>query len=224
MTTYAGGGRPIANVFIGTVQAKRMMLGDKIIWMPPAPAGTPMVGGSPELTTEFKTPGTFSYAIPMWANKIDVVVIGGGQGGINGSPVSTGKGGNAGAWAHDTLTLETIPATTLTLAVTVGKGGPSYNLIGGTGGLGTVSTVTGVGLHATTAPVPIAGNLFDMIGKSPGNHTYNGKTYTGGGTAPAKATGKSPGGGGGGGEGFFRASSGGKGGDGAVFIRAYVKF
>jgi hypothetical protein len=215
MTTYAGSGLPIANVFIGTTQAKRMMLGDKIIWMPAPPAGTPQVGGVFDATTEFKTPGTFTYTIPMWANKIDVVVVGGGMAGFNGT-MGNGSGGNAGKWADETLTLESLPTTTLTLAVIVGAGGRQP------GGLGTLSKVTGVGINALAAPATTATNMIDVVGKSPGNHTFNGKTYTGG-AAQTKLNnaGIAPGGGGGAG-GFM--SAGGAGAAGAVWIRAYQKF
>ncbi len=64
------------------------------------------------------------------------------------------------------------------------------------------STVTGAGVAAITATPNTATNILDTVGKSPGNHTFNGQTYIGGAAG-----------------GFM--SNGGKGADGAVWVYAY---
>ncbi|AYR01194.1 minor tail protein [Mycobacterium phage Oscar] len=175
-----------------------------------AAAGFPAM---PATRTNYLTAGAFTYTIPWWAYWIDVLVLGGGQGGINGS-FGNGSGGAAGKWSVATLRRGVdIPWTVTTITGTVGPGG------GSNGGNGTATTATYTGGPVLTGAGGSGGtDIFNVVGRSPGNQVIAGETYVGGAESPnLGAAGNAPGGGGAAG-GFFGA--GGGGGLGAAFIRA----
>jgi hypothetical protein len=231
MPTYAGGGRPIANVFIGTVQAKKMFMGSKVIWMP----------AHAEETTPYTTAGPHTFTIPDWCTHLDVVLIGGGSGGSGGAAANCpGLEGHPGSWA--TLTIERgnqITWDATTLAVTVGTGGA-----GGKGGQFANPTMMGkdgTASTCTTVPLTAAGGVsakvalqagytvqWDKWNNGAGNQVFNGKTYVGGAAQRVGTAGKpgtTPGGGAPGGAGaFLSGKNGASGGVGGAWIRAYQQF
>jgi len=82
----------------------------------------------------FSTAGTFTYTIPAWASKIDIIALGGGGGGSGGnSAFNNGKAGAAGSYnAGLTLTRGLdFPLSKTTFPVTVGAAGA-----GGVGNVG----------------------------------------------------------------------------------------
>lgn len=180
-------------------------------------------------STVFTTTGSHTYTIPSWANFVDVTMVGGGGGGHRGNEVGQGgEGGDAGSWASETLQRGVdFPVGASTLTFTVGAGG-APNSGGVPGGLGgsSVRAAIASGKAVFTAAGGPGGNAIGgsgVNGDSPGNHTYGGTTYVGGGTSLLRAVaagspGKSPGGGGAGGSGGFVSSySGGVGAPGSVW-------
>jgi hypothetical protein len=186
-------------------------------------------------TTQFPNVGTHTYTIPSWAKYLDVTLVGGGGGGKGGSAIvaTHGEGGGAGSWASETLErgVHFAPdATELTIIVGAGGNGGDVQENGSTGG-STFRAAIPAGKAVFTAAGGAGGNGFGAgdyaEGDSPGNHTYGGTTFIGGGTAPSNSatkgsTGRSPGGGGGGGAGgyFGIAWDGGKGGSGGGWVVA----
>jgi len=183
-------------------------------------------------------PGTQSYSIPSWCNKIDVVAIGGGGGGVNGGSLGfDGGGGDAGDWRSTTLIRgtsgsATLPISTTTLSYTIGAGAnnANFNLFGDSGSPGGSTTCSGTGMTTLTAPGGKTGGKTGQTvnGEAAGDYTFNGLTYVGGLAAidqdgsPA-IPGKSPGGGGQGGRGgLFTGNPGARGADGAIFFYAYL--
>lgn len=191
-------------------------------------------------TTTTYTTGPWSYTIPDWCNKIDVVLIGGGKGGAGGSGTAPagvdGQGGSAGSWATAVWYRGSdFPWSATTITGTVGTGGTGGQGIGtgagGAGGNGTNSTatcgsasLTGAGATTTTGTSG-AGTLSN--GGAPGNVTVSGVTYTGGTGGVAQLPGPSgsgtaPGAGGAGGWRWLLGSyNGGAGAAGQVWLRAY---
>lgn len=165
-------------------------------------------------TTPFTTVGANNYPIPVWCRYIDIVLIGGGEAGTNGS-FATGLGGDEGKWA--TFTLERgvhIPWTATIITITVGAGGASN---GADGGASTAAASGWAGLSAAGGSG--GGGIGAWAGNAATNLTYNGVLYPGGaGGATSGGTGGTPGGGGGGG-GIF--GNGGPGGRGQGWCRAY---
>lgn len=169
----------------------------------------------PPVLTTFSTAGTFSYSVPTWATKLDVVVVGGGGGMFTTTTTSTYyTGGLAGQWATGTWT-----ATGLsTVAVTVGAGGAAQGAAYPSSAVATGrTTVSGAGgtaggsTYGYAYASSILGSWYYSAGMSPGNTAFNGNTYYGGAAGAANA----PGGGGQG------NPFGGAGAPGAVFILAY---
>lgn len=185
----------------------------------------------PQLTT-YGTAGTYSYTVPQWATHIDVIVVGGGGGGVqgNGGNAQNGNGGSSGSWNFRTLERGLdIPWSTTVLSAITGDGGiagaKNNTPAPGAGGQSYVSdgniTILGNGGAAGTGT---NGN----VGGSPGDVTVAGNLYVGGATAPSGASrtaGNAPGGGGGGGAGgVFNGQTGGMAGAaGAVYLYAYMK-
>jgi hypothetical protein len=184
-------------------------------------------------STTFTASGT--YTIPYWCRYIEVIALGGGGGGSGGyGSYFNGNGGGQGTdvakFGTYTLTRGVdIPWTTATLSVTVGTGGA-----GGKGGStifdvqhppdGLASGVSGTGLSFIGGA---GGKGADELvtrprqGLSPGNVTYNGIQYVGGGETTS-STAQVPGSGGyGGNGGLFSGGNGYAGGRGQVWIRAY---
>lgn len=174
----------------------------------------------------YTAPGTFTYAIPVWCTYIELIGVGGGEGGDSGSGAFVaGAGGAAGLWNAITLQRGVdIPWTATTLTVVVGDGGtggPAGPLNSdGAGGSPVVWSYGGTTL--LTCPGGDNGGS-GQNGKSPGNYTYNGVLYTGGAeqTSGSGSPGNPPGGGGRGGNGGFGVGlAGGKGAPGAGYARA----
>lgn len=171
--------------------------------------------------TTYTASGAYTYTIPTWCNKIDVLVLGGGQGGGGGS-AGNGTGGQCGSWVVTTLQRGVgIPWSTTTITGTVGAGGTAGGAGGGTGGTGGTSTATATGMTTLSAVGGSGGTgATNVTGASPGNQTLDGITYYGGGTqGNLNNPGRAPGGGGGAG-GF--ASAGGVGAAGQVWFYAWV--
>ena len=163
-------------------------------------------------TTQISTAGAFTYNVPDWADEVDEILISGGGGGQGGDFVifQTGQGGRHGNWSGKTLIRGVdFPDTTgVTLSGTIGNGGdyggwPSQD---GENGDATVRNAISGGAVSHSAAGGLSGRDFGSgkDGQSPGNYTFNGITYPGGGSASngkPGANGQSPGGGGGGGDG-----------------------
>lgn len=155
--------------------------------------------------------GTYTYDIPTWANYIDVVLVGAGGGGRGGDPGfgRSGDGGFAGSWQGETLVRGTdFPTGATTLSFVVGDGGPGGYYSAGGDGNPTIRAGIPSGKSSLVAAGGAGGTTYNGTrGRSPGNFTFNGITYTGGGTAYTAGGGgngyggSAPGGGGGGGSG-----------------------
>lgn len=152
--------------------------------------------------------------ISSWAKSIGLIGVGGGGGGNGEDLAFVGFGGLAGVWNATTLTVGATGATGIqagaTITITVGEGG-----VGGayftTGNPGTATTFSWPDAAGTTQTLTCAGGLGGSVGGtnllewglSPGNLTYQGQTYVGGGIQVIGGLpGIAPGGGGTGGAPF----------------------
>ena len=200
-------------------------------------------------TEAFDTAGANTYTIPEWAQELDVVLVGAGGGGHGGHFFGTGggtkgEGGDAGVWAAETLVRGVdfpVDATTLTINVGAGGVGGGGFAVPGTPGPQTAAAMKGQdgtsssrsAIASGKAVFSAAGGLGATVlttvlssGESPGNFTYGGTNYIGGGTAPAvkgnPTNGKPPGGGGAGGahDAAAEAGWGGSGGRGGAWVTA----
>jgi hypothetical protein len=185
--------------------------------------------------TSYTTPGGYTYTIPAWCNKIDVVLIGGGAGGGGGGAgFNNGTGGGKGTWNGVTLTRgSSITWGTTTLNATVGAAGLSALALTRAqtaGGASTCPTASLTGAGGAVNAVPAVAGQVGSAGQTVASYTFNGRTYGGaaGGTAGrgspyiAAGSGGAPGAGGGGGGGVaIGATDGGQGGQGAVYFYAY---
>ena len=173
----------------------------------------------PPVTTPFTSSG--SYTPPPWTVQIDVIGVGSGGGGSGGDTAfgATGNGGGAGNWSTTTLLVGQV---SFPVTVTINAGGVGGAKSGGAGGNGGACTF-GSYLSASGG-AGATGTGGSATGLSPGNHSYNGVTYTGGGTAAQNAPGSAPGGGGGGGSGgFFGGGNPGQpGATGQIWVVAYT--
>lgn len=163
-------------------------------------------------STAYTTPGAFAYDIPSWATHIDEIQLGAGGGGAGGDPFLflAGAGGRAGVWSSRTLVRGVdFSDTTTQLTGTIGAGGygGGVALNGGNGTATTRNAITG-GDPLRSAAGGDGSTHYDTegfgdsYGDSPGDLTYNGVPYQGGGAAGPGvpgAPGQAPGGGGGGG-------------------------
>lgn len=109
-------------------------------------AGQSGGGGSGVPATDvqvFSTPGTFTWTKPAGAKSVNVVCIGGGEGGEGGQssdpdPAYGGKGGDGGGYSERTINAADLGAT---VAVVVGNGGSGSAFASQSpGGLGENST------------------------------------------------------------------------------------
>ena len=179
----------------------------------PAPASTTLGLGYPptaETTTSYTTGGAaYTYTIPRWADALDVIIVSSGAGGSGGSFSGNGAGGLPGQWLSATWVRGVdIPFSALTATGVVGKH-PSTACTAAVAGGPSLSQAARSGTVGITNP----------RGQSPGDHTRNGKTYTGGAAQGALGNqGYAPGGGGAGGG---WNGPGGAGAPGAVWYRAY---
>ena len=167
-------------------------------------------------TTAITTVGTTTYDIPDWATHVNVVMVGAGGGGRAGDPAFflTGAGGDAGNWNAETLVrgVDFPDVTGASFTVTITNGGFRGTWPAGSGQAGGNTTrnaitsgkaaIVATGGSAQSNP---AGGSEDAHGDSPGNYTYDGDTFVGGGIATGGsgqgAEGQPAGGGGGGGSG-----------------------
>ena len=193
--------------------------------------------GSPkEFTQRFSFPGSFSYFIPLWAERLDVIVVGGGGGGESGGLLITGSGGSASSFTTKTLIRGVdIPYATNYLAGVVGTGGAGGRGLQGFGGQdpvpdgfggengrpGQASTVVGSGMTTLNSAGGAAGiGQPTVSGAALADLVFNGKTYPGAQVENLPGNkGNHPGGGGAGG--WPGVGAGGSGGDGQIWIRAY---
>ncbi|MCV7081287.1 hypothetical protein H7H37_08270, partial [Mycolicibacterium insubricum] len=116
-----------------------------------------------------RVPATKS-GITAWAKAgdlCDVILIGGGVAGGEGSNSATGPGGNAASYVTQTITLGVQLAPNGTLSGTVGAGGTPNGSAGG------ATTCTQLGLSAAGATGTSAG----QAGKTPTPVTVGGTTY-----------------------------------------------
>lgn len=208
--------------FSSSVPATQALATLKIALVAMSPS-TPLAGGAAflgypptaEVTTVYDVAGTYTYTIPRWCDWIDAVPLGGGQAGTNGSFVN-GQGGSAGKIATQRWTRGLhIPFDALTMTVVVG------GLSGGNGSNGKPSTVT----VNVTGGLVLQGDggsggqgVTNPVGQGVTAVTFNGVTYSGGGSQGALNNQGNPPGGGGAGGGF--ASAGGQGAIGKVWLRA----
>ncbi|MGV7802860.1 hypothetical protein [Mycobacteroides chelonae] len=177
---------------------------------------------------------TVTYQIPGWSIYLDLTGVGAGGGGRegDGAAATVGNGGKAGQWNGRTLQRGVdIPWSASTITVTVGQAGPA-----GARGAGDVvassrggATVFDWGTGTLTCPGGDGGSgvsPFPSAGQSPGDYSFAGRNFTGGGEAASgknpATPGKPPGGGGGGGQGGFFSTqkAGAAGAPGAGWIRA----
>ena len=175
--------------------------------------------------TPIINPGNYSYQVPSWSNKIDVVLVGAGGGGINDSLGLSGAGGSGGSWAAATLVRGgNFSSGVLTINGSVGQGAPSenFNLFGYGNRRGGSTTCTPTGLAGVSAVGGATGGGTPgdpTLGGSPGNFSFAGNTYQGGPVQTNRGTnGNAPGGGGSGGN----RSVGGAGANGAAYFYAYT--
>lgn len=166
----------------------------------------------PDFTSTFGTPGTYTQTLDSWAVHVDLIGVGAGGGGEGETGAGNGDGGTAGSWNNTTLTVGGTGPTGIKagspITITVGTGGARgpYFTPGGNGTATTFSWVDASNAAQSLTCSPGAGgqpstNLTSW-GIGPGNHTYNGVTYPGGGTNAVGGTGYYPGGGGTGGAAF----------------------
>jgi hypothetical protein len=178
--------------------------------------------GHPPKTDEFTTPGTYNYDIEPWCTEIYLFVLGAGGGGSAGVPL--GLGGQGGSWATVALWRApgdappgtiALPASTTSIAITVGSGGP-----GGTNpnsGGDTSATADGMDPLTGSGGSAAFSNDATGLGPQPPSQSIGDTTETGGGDQPTPgADGIGPGGGGAGG-----LIGGGNGADGAAWVIAF---
>lgn len=162
----------------------------------------------------------FSVPVPWWATSLDVVIIGAGEKGRDGTKSFTGgtdgAGGRSGAWVVKTVAL---PQST-DAVVRVGKGTSTAPhatevILPGVGGQADVRVHDGEG--ARTANSGSTGGT-----PSPQSRTEYGQAHNGGAGGTRNNPGNHPGGGGGGGQGsglIGNPQTGRNGGDGYVWLR-----
>ena len=159
----------------------------------------------------------FAVPVPWWATAVDVVLLGAGEKGRDGTKSFTGgsdgAGGRSGAWVVKTVALPQSPDA----VVRIGKGTSTVPhatemILPGVGGQADVRVYDGEGTRTTnsgsTGGTP-----------SPRYRTEYNQTYTGGIGGTRNTPGTHPGGGGGGGQGsglIGNPTTGQPGGDGYV--------
>jgi len=195
--TGTDGQYPIVRVRQGSTTGTIVAVGNGI-------GETFVVGGN---LTSYSTNGSYTYTVPTGYTNLDIICLGAGGGGSS----FWGQGGNAGSFASSSLVYgTTLPLTTTTLAVTVGKGGKDGSTAG------TASKVTGTGITTVTGAGGAGNGQTTNKGQAAGSLVLDGQTYQGGGQSLANGPGLAPGGGGGGG-----AASDQPGADGEVWFFAY---
>lgn len=163
------------------------------------------------------TAGSWSYAVPSWANSVDLDAMGGGGSGGQSSGFNYSGGGSGGAYGSRTLVRGVDFSGALTLTGTVGAAGS--NSAGGA----TTITIPGVGTVTGTGGAKGANNSNSGTGSSTPDTTFNGFVYpgnTGGTPGSGSAAGSAPGSGGGGAVTSGTATNGASGRAGAIYVRA----
>ena len=162
----------------------------------------------------------FSVPVPWWATSLDVVIIGAGEKGRDGTKSFTGgsdgAGGRSGAWVVKTVALP----QSADAVVRVGKGTSTSPhatdvILPGVGGQADVRVHDGEGTRT-------ANNGSRGGHVTPSSRTEYNQTHTGGAGGGRDNPGQHPGGGGGGGQGsglIGNPSAGREGGDGYVWLR-----
>ena len=162
----------------------------------------------------------FTVPVPWWATSVDVVIIGAGEKGRDGTKSFTGgsdgAGGKSGAWVVKTVALNPSHSA----MVTIGKG------------TSTAPAATGVVMHNADGHPAVkvddgegtrtANNGSTGGSVTPRSRTEYNQMHTGGAGGSRNYPGNHPGGGGGGGEGsglIGNPKSGQNGGDGYVWLR-----
>ena len=162
----------------------------------------------------------FAVPVPWWATSLDVVIIGAGEKGRDGTKSFTGgsdgAGGRSGAWVVKTVALP----QSADAVVRVGKGTSTSPhatemILPGVGGQADVRVHDGEGARTANSG-STGGNV------TPTLRTEYNQTHTGGGGGTRNNHGGHPGGGGGGGQGsnlLGNPQAGRDGGDGYVWLR-----
>lgn len=169
----------------------------------------------------------YTYPIPPWCDKIDVVMVGGGGGGVD-SAIASGNGGEPGSWYTATLTRGSseLPTGTLYLSGSIGQGASRIAAFSGSPGGTPTTCVTPNGvLSAGGGGTGQHNSLPAYYADGPGDKSYGGITYLGGpGVTSSGAAGNAPGGAGAGGKfAVTPINRGGDGADGAAFFYAYIQ-
>ena len=135
--------------------------------------------------------GSGTYNIPMWANYVDIIPLGGGGGSGGTYGGNTGQGGGAGAFSGNTIQRGvSFPTGGIwTIGVTIGGGGGTGAInSGASGGAGapTYASVSGIGNFISGGGPGGAGatgsaNYFPGQGASAGTFTYRSIVYNPGG-------------------------------------------
>lgn len=162
----------------------------------------------------------FSVPVPWWATSADVVIIGAGEKGRDGTKSFTGgsdgAGGRSGAWVVKTVALNPSHSA----MVTIGKGtstAPAATSVAFYGGDGHPAVKVDDGEGTRTANSGSTGGHV-----TPYQRAEYGATHTGGAGGTRNNPGTHPGGGGGGGQGsglVGNPQTGRNGGDGYVWLR-----
>ena len=162
----------------------------------------------------------FTVPVPWWATAVDVVIIGAGEKGRDGTKSFTGgtdgAGGKSGAWVVKTVALNPSHSA----RVTIGKGtstAPAATSVAFYGGDGHPAVTVDDGKGTRT---PNSGSTGGHV--TPYQRAEYGATHTGGAGGTRNASGIHPGGGGGGGQGsnlLGNPKAGRDGGDGYVWLR-----
>lgn len=162
----------------------------------------------------------FAVPVPWWATSIDVVMIGAGEKGRDGTKSFTGgsdgAGGRSGAWVVKTVALP----QSADAVVRVGKGSSTSPhtteiILPGVGGQADVRVYDGEGTRTANS-----GSKGGSV--TPGQRTEYGQAHNGGIGGSRNNPGAHPGGGGGGGQGsglIGNPQTGRDGGDGYVWLR-----
>lgn len=162
--------------------------------------------------------GNGRTTVPVWARYIDVVLLGGGASGANGSLFGTGNGGRPGMYLTARWDRNAFPGVELgSLNIAIGGGGSGNNGAGGgtTIWIDAYDTTTYSGETRTANGG--SGTNSGRDAQGPGNQNFNGISAVGGG-----GNGAEPGSGGRGGASGFSGTGGEAGAKGRAWIRFSV--
>lgn len=154
-----------------------------------------------EITTRasdwFETTSAASLTptVPDWADTVEFVAVGGGGGGAGGGLLSTGDGGRAGSWGHDTAKVS--GGEILTMIPGRGGSGGSKNASNGSPGGDAIVRVGKKEVLRASGGGPGTSTNANLPGGGAGDHAAFGRTFSGGAEAAVGTAGNPPGGGGG---------------------------